>query len=90
VIGSANNFSWYKNIDVDSLIGAANTTFDRSRRRSLYVWAQRKVMDAYVHIPGYHYIETRGVRSRVHGFSVDPMSSMPLVDPETNVWVEQK
>lgn len=88
-IGSGNNFSFYQNPAIDDLILWANTTFDMKLRTGMYVGAQRLIMKDYVHIPGYHYIETRGVRKRVHDYFVDPMASMPLVDPEVNVWVEQ-
>ncbi|MFP4588865.1 MAG: ABC transporter substrate-binding protein [Candidatus Bipolaricaulota bacterium] len=88
-IGTANNYSFYKNEDVDDLIHWANTTFDTELREGLYTGAQRLIMRDYVHLPAYHYIETRGVTDRVHDYKVDPLSSMPLVNPDVNVWVEQ-
>ena len=88
-VGTANNFSFYKNERVDTLIKYAGTTLDPDIREPLYVAAQRIIFKDIVHIPLYHYIETRGVRARVHGYKVDPTASMPIVDPFTNVWVEQ-
>ena len=88
-VGSANNFSFYMNERVDTLIKYAGTTLDPDIREPEYVAAQRIIFKDIVHIPLYHYIETRGVRARVHGYKVDPTASMPIVDPFTNVWVEQ-
>lgn len=88
IVGSGNNFSFYSNPVVDELIGEANTTFDFDTREKNYVEAQRIIMGTYVHIPAYHYIETRGVRARVHDFQVSPTADMNIVDPYVNVWVE--
>lgn len=91
VIGTANNFSWYSNPEADALIKQADTCSgcDQSTREALYVEAQRKIFAEYPHIPGYHYIETRGVRSRVHDFQISPLSWIQLCSPSNNVWVEE-
>ncbi|MGC9530355.1 MAG: ABC transporter substrate-binding protein [Candidatus Bipolaricaulaceae bacterium] len=87
-VGSANNFSFYMNERVDTLIKYAGTTLDTDIREPEYVAAQRMIMKDIVHIPLYHYIETRGVRARVHDYEVSPTAEMNLVSPFTNVWVE--
>jgi peptide/nickel transport system substrate-binding protein len=87
-VGSANNMSFYSNPQVDTLIRYADTILDIDIREPLYVAAQRIMFKELAHIPLYHYIESRGVQARVHGYKVDPTASMPLVDPFTNVWVE--
>ncbi len=91
VIGTANNFSWYSNPEADALIKQADTCSgcDQSTREALYVEAQRKIFAEYPHIPGYHYIETRGVRSRVHDFQISPLAWIQLCSPSNNVWVEE-
>ena len=86
-IETGNNLSFYKNTHVDDLLNRAAKTSDRKIREEAYVQAQRIIMEDYVHIPAYHYVETRGVRSRVRGYRIDPISPMSLVDPETNVWL---
>ena len=88
-VGSADNLSFYMNPVVDNLIFTADTTLDQAERERLYVEAQRICYEEYVHIPGYHYIDTRGVRTRVHGYIIDPLGAHHLCDPYHNVWVEE-
>ncbi|HCP32003.1 TPA: hypothetical protein DIT45_01945 [Candidatus Acetothermia bacterium] len=88
VVGAADNFSFYRNPEVDYLISTADTTLDQEKRERLYVEAQRLCFEEYVHIPLYHLIETKGVRTRVHGFRIDPLGGIHLCDPYHNVWVE--
>lgn len=90
-IGAASNWSFYYNPKVNMLIDKARSMVDREKREELYIKAQRIALRSYIHLPAYHYIETRGVRSRVHGFRCDPIIGpigMNIVDPFTNVWVE--
>lgn len=87
-LGDANNYAFYKNPEVDKLIFEADTTLDQPAREAKFVEAQRIVYSDYPAIPGYHYIETKGVRVRVHGFIIDPLGNLHLCDPEHNVWVE--
>jgi peptide/nickel transport system substrate-binding protein len=89
VVGSGNNFSFYSNPLVDQLILEANTTFDKEVREEKYVKAQRIIFESYVHLPAYHYIENRGTRARVKGYTPDPSASMNICTPYANVWVEQ-
>lgn len=89
-VGTANNFSFYKNERVDTLIQYANTTLDVDIREPLYIAAQRIIVKDIVHIPLYHYIETRGVRTRVHDYYVSPVAAMEIVSPFNNVWVEEE
>ncbi len=90
VIGTANNFSWYKNPKVDALVNSADTCVgcDQATREAKYVEAQRLVYNDVGHIPGYHYIETRGVATRVHDFQISPLAWVQLCSPSNNVWVE--
>ncbi|HIP99735.1 TPA: ABC transporter substrate-binding protein [Candidatus Bipolaricaulota bacterium] len=88
-VGTANNFSFYMNERVDTLIKYAGTTLDPDIREPLYVAAQRIIFKDIVHIPLYHYIETRGVRTRVHDYQVSPTATMDIVSPFNNVWVEE-
>ena len=87
-VGSADNLSWYLNPETDALIDAADTTLDTAERERLYVEAGRKIYEDIAHIPLYHYIETRGINDRVHGFLVSPLSDMHIADPYHNVWVD--
>jgi len=87
-VGSADNMSWTQIPEVDRLIDAANTTLDQDEREDLFVQAQRLIFQNYSAIPGYHYIETRGVNTRVHGYKISPLSNMWMTTPYHNVWVE--
>ncbi|HCP32005.1 TPA: hypothetical protein DIT45_01955 [Candidatus Acetothermia bacterium] len=89
VVGAAENLSFYMNPDADALIHAADTTLDQMERERLYVEAQRICCHEYVHIPLYHLIETKGVRTRVHGFRIDPRGGIHLCDSYHNVWVKE-
>jgi peptide/nickel transport system substrate-binding protein len=87
-LGDANNYPFYKNPAVDALIKKADTTLDQAERESLFIQAQRLVYADYPAIPGYHYIETKGVRTRVQGFIIDPLGALNLCDPQHNVWLQ--
>jgi peptide/nickel transport system substrate-binding protein len=91
VVGTANNFSWYSNPEADALIKEADTTpgCDQATREALYVEAQRKIFAEYPHISGYHYIETRGVSTRVQDFQISPLTWIQLCSPSNNVWVKE-
>jgi len=87
-VGSADNLCWLQDDEVDAWIFDADTTLDQATREELYVKAQRKAFELYTNIPGYNYIQTNGVNTRVHGFIVDPLGSYLLCDPYHNVWVD--
>jgi peptide/nickel transport system substrate-binding protein len=87
-VGSADNMSWTMIPEVDQLIDEADTTLDQAVREEKYVQAQRLIFQNYSAIPGYHYIETRGVNKRVHDYRVSPLSNMWLCTPFNNVWVD--
>ncbi len=86
-VGSADNMSFTMIPEVDDLLDQAATTLDQAVREDLYVQAQRIVYEGYNAIPGYHYVETRGVASRVQGFLISPLSNMWICSPFHNVWV---
>ncbi|MEF8836801.1 MAG: ABC transporter substrate-binding protein [Candidatus Bipolaricaulota bacterium] len=88
-LGAANNMSFYYDPLVQDRSIEAQITMDQEERQELYVELQRRVMSEYVHIPAYHQIETRGVNAKVHDYEPDPLSTMPLVNPFRNVWIEQ-
>ena len=75
---------------VDYLLEKGDTSLDPNVRELAYVAAQRLFIRSYAHIPAYRYIETRGVRARVHGFYIGITGGIRLCDPFTNVWVEPK
>lgn len=87
-LGDANNYAFYKNPAADDLIFKADTTLDQAERERLFVEAQRLIYSDYPHIPAYHYVQTNGVRTRVHGFIVDPLGALNLCDPQHNIWVD--
>ena len=87
-IGSADNMSFFSDPTVDALIKEADTTLDQAVREAKYVEAQRMVYSNYAAIPGYHYIETRGVNARVHDYQVSPLGNMWITTPFNNVWVD--
>ncbi len=86
-VGSADNMSFYSNPVVDQLIDEADTTLDQAVREQKYVEAQRIVYQDYAAVPGYHYVETRGVRARVQGFQISPLSNHWMCTPYHNVWI---
>ena len=88
ILGAANNMSFFYDPLVQDKIMKAQQTMDQEERKELYVELQRRVMSEYVHIPAYHQIETRGVNVKVHDYKPDPLSTMPLVNPFRNVWIE--
>jgi len=88
-VGSSSNMSWFRDPEVDRLIFEGSTTLDLGEREAKYVAAQRAIFANYVSIPGYHYIETRGVNVRVHGFRPSPVAEMWLCSPFHNVWVDE-
>lgn len=87
-VGSADNMSFFSDPAVDALITEADTSLDQAFREAKYVEAQRLVYGQYAAIPGYHYIETRGVNTRVHDYQVSPLSNMWICTPFNNVWVD--
>ncbi|MBS3789044.1 ABC transporter substrate-binding protein [Candidatus Bipolaricaulota bacterium] len=87
-LGAMNNMAGYYDPLVQNRIMRAQSTMDQEKREELYVEAQRRIMSEYVHIPAYHQIETRGVNVKVHDYEPDPLSTMPLVNPFINVWIE--
>ena len=86
-VGSADNMSWTQIPEVDDLLDQAATTLDQAAREDLYVQAQRLIFANYSAVPGYHYVETRGVRARVQGYTFSPLGSMWMVTPYHNVSV---
>lgn len=88
-VGSADNLAWYENPEVDKLIHEATTALDQATREDLYVKAQRIIYEDYAHVPGYHYIETVGLRTRVQGFIIDAQGYPILCDPYHNVSVKE-
>ncbi len=92
VIGTANNFSWYSNPEVDRLVKEAATTpgCDQAKREALYVEAQRIAFeDDLADLCGYHYIETQGVNARVHDYSLNALGDIVFCRPYCNVWVDE-
>jgi len=90
VVGTANNFSWYSNPEVDRLVKEASTVpgCDQAKREALYVEAQRiAFIEDVCDMPGYHYIETHGVNARVQGYKLNALGEIHFCTPETNVWV---
>jgi peptide/nickel transport system substrate-binding protein len=88
VVGTANNFSFYMNERVDTLIKYADTTLDPDIREPMYVAAQRMIFKDIAHIPLYHYIQTYGVRERVKGYTHRATAAIEIVSPFDNLWVE--
>ncbi len=86
-VGSADNMSWTEIPAVDNLLDEAATTLDQAVREDLYVQAQRLIFQNYSAIPGYHYVETRGVNANVQGFRISPLSNMWICTPYHNVWL---
>jgi peptide/nickel transport system substrate-binding protein len=88
-VGSADNMSWTQIPEVDDLLQQAMNTLDVAEREDLYVRAQRLIFENYSAIPGYHLVETRGVRARVQGYQISPLSAMWMCTPYHNVWVSE-
>jgi len=87
-VGSADNMSWTMIPEVDDLLDQAANTIDQATREDLYVQAQRLIYQNYSAVPGYHLVETRGVRARVQGFRISPLSNHWICTPYHNVWVQ--
>ncbi len=91
VVGTANNFSWYSNPEVDRLVKEAATCpgCDQATREALYVEAQRiAFVEDYADMTGYHYIETHAVRVRVHDYQINALGDIEFCSPSNNVWVD--
>lgn len=91
VIGTANNFSWYSNPEVDRLVKEASTCTgcDQATREALYVEAQRIIfVEDYADMTGYHYIETHAVRGRVNDYQINALGDIEFCSPSNNVWVD--
>jgi len=91
-IGNANNFSWYSNPEVDRLVKEAATTSgcDQATREALYIEAQRiAFIEDYCDLTGYHYIETQGVRARVHDYHLNALGEVEFCSPSNNAWVDE-
>lgn len=91
VIGTANNFSWYSNPEVDRLVKEAATCpgCDQATREALYVEAQRiTFVEDYADMTGYHYIETHAVGVRVHDYQINALGDIEFCSPSNNVWVD--
>ena len=91
VVGTANNFSWYSNPEVDRLVKEASTCpgCDQATREALYVEAQRiAFVEDYADMTGYHYIETHAVRVRVHDYKINALGDIEFCSPSNNVWVD--
>jgi len=91
VVGTANNFSWYSNPEVDRLVKEASTVpgCDQAAREALYVEAQRiAFIEDVCDMPGYHYIETHGVNARVQGYILNALGEVHFCTPVLNVWVD--
>ena len=91
VVGTANNFSWYSNPEVDRLVKEAATCpgCDQATREALYVEAQRiAFVEDYADMTGYHYIETKAIRARVHDYHLNALGDIEFCSPSGNVWVD--
>jgi len=86
-VGSADNMSFYMNPVVDQLIYEADTTLDQAVREAKYVEAQRMVYGDYAAIPGYHYVQTTAISSRLKGFQVHPLGTLWITTPYHNAWL---
>jgi len=92
VVGTANNFSWYSNPEVDRLVKEAATVpgCDQATREALYVEAQRiAFVEDLADMMGYHYIETQGVLARVHDYTLNALGDIEFCSPQCNVWVDE-
>jgi len=90
-IGTANNFSWYSNPEVDRLVKDAATTpgCDQATREALYVEAQRiAFVEDFCDMTGYHYIETQGVSARLHDYHLNALGDVEFASPSNNAWVD--
>ena len=90
-IGTANNFSWYSNPEVDRLVKEAATTpgCDQATREALYVEAQRiAFVEDFCDMTGYHYIETQGVSARLHDYHLNALGDVEFASPSNNAWVD--
>jgi len=64
--GSADNFSFYSNPDVDAMLDEARTTVDDDARIALYQEVERIVGEDAVVIPMFYYRHTRVASDRVN------------------------
>ena len=91
VVGTANNFSWYSNPEVDRLVKEAATVpaCNQAKREALYIEAQRILyIQDVADIPGYNYIETQGVRARLHDYHLNALGDVEFASPSNNAWVD--
>jgi peptide/nickel transport system substrate-binding protein/oligopeptide transport system substrate-binding protein len=64
--GSGDNYSFYSNSEVDSMLDEARTTVDADARVALYQDIEKIVGDASAVIPMFYYRHTRVASDRVH------------------------
>ena len=67
--------SWYKNTDVDALLGNAREKSDRNERSALYSKAAKIIVDDAADIWIYNTVQLRGLNKRVSGFSFTPVGA---------------
>jgi peptide/nickel transport system substrate-binding protein/oligopeptide transport system substrate-binding protein len=83
--GSPENHTGYSNPEVDRLFAAAAVERDPTRRRDLYLEAQRIILADAVIIPCYHSIDYTLVKPHVKGLTITPMGILEL----DSVWLEK-
>ncbi|MDB4896083.1 MAG: hypothetical protein JWN15_2345 [Firmicutes bacterium] len=67
---SSNNYSGYKNAEVDRLLLEARTVFDDATRKDLYDRAQRAVWDDAPYLFLFNQVQIIGVQKGVSGLVV--------------------
>lgn len=65
--------AWYKNPEVDRLLGEARTTLDQEKRDELYQEVTRMITADAPAIWIYNSVEYRGLRDRVKGYVFSPV-----------------
>ncbi|WP_336025156.1 ABC transporter substrate-binding protein [Halobellus salinisoli] len=70
----ANQGVYYENEEVMEQLAQARSSVDRETRKQLYTDVITTVLEDKVHLPAFNYKNSYGVRSRVEGFDVHPVS----------------
>jgi ABC-type transport system substrate-binding protein len=76
--GSPDNLTGYKNADVDTALDAAASTFDASRRMSIYAQVEDRVLRDFPAVPLYHAVGYSLVKPYVKGLKFTPLGILTL------------
>ena len=85
---SSNNFFYYHNLEVDSLIDASKSEFEFSEKIKLLQLAEQKIINDVPFIPLYYTCNVYLVNHKVHDIEMGPLGIANI--PMEKIWKERK